>query len=69
MIRYLRNKYPAIKYIFGHYQQDIARESGLYIEHVQGYSSVKPDPGPIFMKAIQDNLQNEGFVFFSIDVN
>ena len=69
LIRYLRNKYLAIKYIFGHYQQDIARESGLYIEHVQEYSSVKPDPGPIFMKAIQDNLQNEGFIFFSIDVN
>ena len=69
LIRYLRNKYPAIKYIFGHYQQVIARESGLYIEHVQGYSSSKSDPGSTFMKAIRDNLQNEGFIFFVIDVN
>ena len=69
LIRYLRNKYPAIKYIFGHYQQVIARESGLYIEHVKGYSSVKPDPGSTFMKALQDNLQDEGFIFFKLNVN
>ena len=69
LIRYLRNKYPAIKHIFGHYQQVIARESGLYIEHVQGYSSSKSDPGSTFMKAIRDNLQNEGFVFFPMNVN
>ena len=68
LIRYLRTKYSAIKYIFGHYQQIIARESGLYIEHVQGYSSIKSDPGSIFMQAIQDNLQNEGFFFFITDI-
>lgn len=69
LIRYLHNKYPAIKYIFGHYQQVVARKSGLYIEHVQGYSSIKSDPGSTFMKAIRDNLQNESFIFFTIDVN
>ncbi|MBQ7499164.1 MAG: N-acetylmuramoyl-L-alanine amidase, partial [Selenomonas sp.] len=33
LIRYLHQKYPTIRYVFGHYQQDIARDSGLYIEH------------------------------------
>ena len=65
LIRYLRNKYPKIRYIFGHYQQIIARESGLYIEHVKGYSSSKSDPGPTFMKSLYDNLQSEGYLFFS----
>lgn len=70
LVRYLHNKYPTIKYIFGHYQQIVARESGLYIEHVKGYSSSKSDPGPSFMQALRDNLQSEGFIFFPIkDVN
>ena len=29
LIRYLREKYPDIEYVFGHYQQVAARESGL----------------------------------------
>ena len=65
LIRYLREKYPAIEYVFGHYQQVAARESGLYIEHVQGYYSIKPDPGEIFMRNLRENLESEGFKFFS----
>ena len=64
LIRYLREKYPAIKYIFGHYQQVAARESGLYIEHVAGYQSFKSDPGKIFMTQLKDNLQGEDFIFY-----
>lgn len=66
LIRYLRTKYPAIKYIFGHYQQVVARESGLYIENVAGYQSFKSDPGKIFMKQLKDNLQGEDFIFFPL---
>jgi len=29
LICYLQEKYPAIRYVFGHYQQDAARSSGL----------------------------------------
>ena len=66
LIRYLREKYSGIEYVFGHYQQDIARESGLYIEHVAGYFSIKPDPGKIFMQALKDALEDVGFKFFPI---
>lgn len=66
LIRYLSAKYPAIKYIFGHYQQVAARESGLYIENVAGYYSIKTDPGKIFMQSLKDNLQGEGFIFFPL---
>ena len=65
LIRYLHEKYPTIEYVFGHYQQVAARESGLYIEHVQGYYSLKPDPGEIFMRGLRENLEGEGFKFFS----
>lgn len=59
LIRYLHEKYPSISYVFGHYQQDIARETGLYRENVAGYRSVKSDPGPKFMEALKENLGAE----------
>ena len=65
LIRYLREKYPTIEYVFGHYQQVEARESGLYIENVAGYYSLKPDPGKIFMRGLREALEGEGFKFFS----
>ena len=64
LIRYLHEKYPTIEYIFGHYQQVEARESGLYIEHVPDYFAGKPDPGKIFMTALQKVLKDDGFKFF-----
>lgn len=66
LIRYLHEKYPQIQYVFGHYQQDAARASGLYIEKVAGYHSWKVDPGKIFMKGLRDNLEGDGLIFFPI---
>ena len=65
LIRYLHEKFPTIEYVFGHYQQVAARESGLYIEHVQGYYSIKEDPGKIFMRGLREALEGDGFKFFS----
>ena len=59
LIKYLHAKYPTIKYVFGHYQQDIARESGLYIENVEGYYAIKIDPGPKFMRGLREALGDE----------
>ncbi len=64
LISYLHGKYPTIRYVFGHYQQTAARASGLYIEHVDGYYSLKSDPGPIFMRGLRERLSPEGLVFF-----
>ena len=64
LIRYLRQKYPTIGFVFGHYQQTAARASGLYQENVAGYHSVKSDPGPWFMRGLRENLSNEGLVFY-----
>lgn len=65
LIRYLKDKYPTIRYVFGHYQQDIARDSGLYIENISGYRSEKIDPGPIFMSLLHSNLTNTSLIFYN----
>ena len=64
LIRYLHSKYPTIEYVFGHYQQDAARASGLFIELVPDYYAVKIDPGAKFMHGLQTQLQNDGLTFF-----
>ncbi|MBQ8919487.1 MAG: N-acetylmuramoyl-L-alanine amidase [Acidaminococcaceae bacterium] len=64
LIRYLKEKYPTIRYMWGHYQQVEARESGLYKEAVEGYFNPKVDPGPKFMRALQQKLKDTGLLFF-----
>ena len=64
LIKYLHEKYPTIKYIFGHYQQNAARASGLYIENVAGYYSIKSDPGKIFMHGLRSQLEKDGLIFY-----
>ncbi|BAL82428.1 putative N-acetylmuramoyl-L-alanine amidase [Selenomonas ruminantium subsp. lactilytica TAM6421] len=64
LIRYLQEKYPTIRYVFGHYQQDMARSSGLYRENVAGYRSEKIDPGHSFMAALREHLQGSGITFY-----
>lgn len=66
LIKYLHEKYPTIKYVFGHYQQVIARESGLYIENVPNYYSIKPDPGKKFMQSLRNSLESDNLIFFQI---
>ena len=64
LIKYLHEKYPTIKYIFGHYQQDAARESGLFIENVKDYYAIKIDPGKIFMRGLRNQLEKDGLIFY-----
>ncbi len=66
LINYLREKFPTIKYIFGHYQQVVARESNLYIEHVPDYFAGKPDPGKIFMGKLRDEFEDSSLIFFPL---
>ena len=64
LIRYLREKYPMLSYVWGHYQQGSAKKSGLYKENVSGYYHEKKDPGPKFMKAMRSRLKDTGLLFF-----
>ena len=64
LIRYLQEKYPTVRYVWGHYQQTAAKNSRLFKEQVKGYFHGKADPGPKFMKALQKNLKDTGLLFF-----
>ena len=64
LIKYLREKYPTIRYVWGHYQQTAAKASGLYKEQVKGYFHGKVDPGAKFMKGLQKMLKDTGLLFF-----
>lgn len=64
IIRYLADKYPTIEYVWGHYQQYDAKESGLYIELVPDYDAEKIDPGPIFMRGLKEGLKDVNLKFY-----
>ena len=64
LIKYLHAKYPSIKYVFGHYQQDLAKQSGLYLELVPNYYSIKLDPGSKFMQGLYERLKDDNLEFF-----
>ena len=64
LIRYLHKKFPSIKYVFGHYQQVAARQTGLYLERVPNYFAKKPDPGAKFMRGLRARLSGDGLNFF-----
>lgn len=64
LIRCLHAKYPSIRYVFGHYQQDAAKDSGLYRELVPDYYAEKTDPGPVFMQGLSEALGKDGLIFF-----
>ena len=64
LIKYLHAKYPSIKYVFGHYQQDLAKQSGLYLELVPNYYSIKLDPGAKFMQELYNELKDDNLEFF-----
>ena len=64
LISHMKAKYPSIEYVFGHYQQDVARESGLYIELVPDYYAEKIDPGAKFMRGLREAFSKSDLKFF-----
>lgn len=64
IIRYLQAKYPTIKYVWGHYQQHEAENSGLFIEKVPDYYAEKIDPGPAFMGKLKEGLNDLNLKFY-----
>lgn len=65
LIKYLKYKYPEIKYVWGHYQQEQAKSTGLFIENIPDYYAVKIDPGTKFMSAVGLGLKNENIKIFT----
>jgi N-acetyl-anhydromuramyl-L-alanine amidase AmpD len=64
LIKYLKSKYPTIEYVWGHYQQNEAKASGLFIEKVPDYYADKIDPGEKFMLQLKAGLKKEKLRFY-----
>jgi N-acetylmuramoyl-L-alanine amidase len=57
LVRLLHQKYP-IKYLIGHYEHTLFKNTALWRETNPYYHSDKIDPGRTFMKTIREELQD-----------
>ena len=53
LVRYLRRKYPTIRYLIGHYEYRRFEGSPLWLEKDPHYRTIKHDPGEAFMRALR----------------
>jgi len=58
LIRYLKEKYPSITKLIGHYEYRELEGSDEWLELDNGYRTEKKDPGEKFMKAIRSRVQD-----------
>jgi len=56
LIRYLKNKYPTIEKLIGHYEYRDLEGSKYWLELDSSYRTKKRDPGKKFMKAIRERV-------------
>ena len=49
LISYLKDKYPTLTTVLGHYEQDKAKQTDLWREDVPNYYHGKIDPGPCLL--------------------
>lgn len=61
LIKMLKRQYPEIKYLIGHYEYGIYRNSILWKERDPNYFTNKKDPGEKFMKSIRSRIKTLGF--------
>lgn len=54
LITYLKNKYPDIDYLIGHYEYTLFEEHPLWLEIDAKYRTQKTDPGETFMEGLRD---------------
>ncbi len=53
LVKYLKQKYPKIEYLMGHYEYRQMEKSSLWLEKDKNYRTIKSDPGKIFMKNVR----------------
>ncbi len=58
LIRYLKDKYPTIEKIIGHYEYRKLENSKYWLELDSSYRTEKRDPGKKFMKAVRDRIED-----------
>jgi len=60
LVRYLKAKYPTIKYLIGHYEYRQMEGTSLWLEKDKGYRTVKNDPGKKFMRDVRKSVRDLG---------
>jgi N-acetyl-anhydromuramyl-L-alanine amidase AmpD len=60
LVRYLKEKYPDIEYLIGHYEYRAFENHPLWLEQDPGYRTEKSDPGERFMSALRQRLADLG---------
>jgi len=60
LVHYLKNKYPKIEYLMGHYEYRQMEKTSLWLERDKGYRTVKNDPGKKFMSDVRKAVKPLG---------
>jgi len=58
LIRYLKAKYPSIKYLIGHHEYKHMENTPLWLELDKGYRTNKSDPGAQFMTEMREAVKD-----------
>jgi len=58
LVRYLKQKYPGIEYLIGHYEYRQMETTPLWLERNKGYRTEKSDPGPQFMRRVRSAVSD-----------
>ena len=58
LIRYLKHKYPTIKYLIGHYEYRDMQRTSLWLEKDKSYRTIKADPGIKFMRMVRESVKD-----------
>ena len=61
LVRYLKQKYPDIEYLLGHYEYKDMQACSLWLEQDDGYRTHKADPGEQFMKSVRSGVEDLNF--------
>ena len=57
LVRYLKEKYPTIKHLIGHYEYlQYENYPGLWLEKDSTYRTIKKDPGEKFMRDLRSRV-------------
>ena len=58
LVKYLKQKYPKIKYLLGHHEYLDMQKTPLWLEKDDNYRTHKVDPGPKFMSEVRAQLKH-----------
>jgi len=58
LVHYLKQKYPKIEYLMGHYEYRQMEKTPLWLELDKGYRTIKSDPGKQFMSNVRKAVKS-----------